>query len=55
MPAHSLDAEIGLGATQIKLAEPAGRESSAVALLNAKYLWEISATSKFSQGLKVER
>lgn len=55
LPAHSLDAEIGLGATQIKLAEPAGRESSAVALLNAKYLWEISATSKFSQGLKVER
>lgn len=55
LPAHSLDAEIGLGATQIKLAEPAGRENSAVALLNAKYVWEISATSKFSQGLKVER
>ena len=52
---HSLDAEIGAGATQIKLAEPAGRESSAVALFNAKYLWEISATSKFSQTLKVER
>ena len=53
-PKHMLDVEIGAGATQIKQAEPAGRENSAVGLLNGKYQWQISDTSKFTQTLKVE-
>lgn len=51
---HLLDVEIGAGATQIKQAEPAGRENSVVALLNAKYQWLISGSSQFTQTLKVE-
>jgi putative salt-induced outer membrane protein len=51
---HQLDVEIGAGATQIKQAEPAGRETSAVGLLNGKYQWQITETSKFTQSLKVE-
>lgn len=54
MERHQLDVEIGAGATQIKQAEPAGRENSAVALLNGKYQWTISDSSKFTQTLKVE-
>lgn len=53
-PRHALDVEIGAGTTQIRQAEPAGRESSAVALANARFTWEISGTSRLSQGLKVE-
>lgn len=54
MEKHLLDVEIGAGATQIKQADPAGRENSAVALFNGKYQWLISETSKFTQTLKVE-
>jgi len=51
---HLLDAEVGVGATQQKLATDT-RESSAVGLFNAKYQWLISDTSSFIQTLKVEK
>lgn len=52
-PTHVLDAELGAGATQQKLADD-GRQSSVVGLFNARYEWHISETSTFSQKLKVE-
>lgn len=52
---HQLDAEIGAGLTQQKLATTEQRESSVVGLFNAKYLWRISDTSSFTQTVKVEK
>lgn len=53
-PKHTLDAEIGAGATQQKLATNE-HEDSLVGLFNAKYQWLISDTSSFTQTLKVEK
>lgn len=52
-PTHILDAEVGLGATQQKLAT-GERSEALVGLFNAKYRWSISDTSTFTQTLKVE-
>lgn len=52
-PVHLLDAELGLGATQQKLAT-GERSGAVVGLFNAKYQWRISETSRFTQTLKVE-
>ncbi len=52
-PIHTLDAELGAGATQQKLASE-GRTSALVGLFNARYQWRISDTSTFSQRVKVE-
>ncbi len=52
---HTLDAEIGAGATQQKLATTEERESALVGLFNAKYQWLISDSSSFTQTLKVEQ
>ncbi len=52
-PKHLLDAELGAGATQQKLATE-GRTAAVVGLFNARYQWRISSTSTFSQSLKVE-
>ena len=52
-PTHLLDAELGVGATQQKLAT-GERNNSLVGLFNAKYQWQISETSGFKQTLKVE-
>lgn len=54
MPKHTLDVELGLGATQQKLATTEERQGAFVGLLNAKYQWLISDTSSFTQTLKVE-
>ncbi len=51
---HLLDAEIGVGATQQKLATTEQTENAFVELFNAKYQWLISKTSTFTQTLKVE-
>jgi putative salt-induced outer membrane protein len=53
-PTHILDAELGVGATQQKLATDE-RNDSIVGLFNAKYQWKISDTSSFTQSLKVEQ
>lgn len=53
-PTHVLDAEIGAGATQQKLATDE-RQDSFVGLLNARYHWTITETSGFTQTLKVEQ
>lgn len=55
LPKHMLDAEIGAGATQQKLATTEERESAFVGLFNAKYQWLITDTSSFSQTLKIEK
>jgi len=52
-PTHLLDAELGVGATQQKLAT-GERSEALVGLFNAKYQWRISDTSTFTQTLKVE-
>jgi putative salt-induced outer membrane protein len=52
-PVHTLDAELGTGATRQKLADRSTSES-VVGLFSARYLWQISETSGFTQRLKVE-
>lgn len=52
-PVHLLDVELGVGATQQKLAG-GERNDAVVGLLNGKYQWRISNTSTFTQTLKVE-
>lgn len=55
LPKHTLDAEIGAGATQQKLATTEAQQNAFVGLFNAKYQWLISETSSFTQTLKVEK
>ena len=55
LPKHALNVELGVGATQQKLATIEERENSAVGLVNAKYQWLISDSSAFTQTLKVEK
>lgn len=52
-PVHLLDAELGVGATQQKLAT-GERSGAVVGLFNAKYQWRISDSSSFTQTVKVE-
>ena len=52
-PTHLLDAELGAGATQQKLAT-GERSEALVGLFNAKYQWRISDSSSFTQTVKVE-
>lgn len=53
-PVHLLDAEVGAGARQAITNVTDEREDDAVLRLRGKYLWKISATSAFSQALKME-
>lgn len=52
-PAHTLDAELGAGATQQKRLDGM-RDHAVVGLINVKYQWRITETSSFSQATKVE-
>lgn len=53
-PKHTLDAEIGAGLTQVETRD-GDKDNSAVGLLNGKYAWTITDTSKFTQSLRVEK
>lgn len=52
---HTLDADLGIGATQQKLAVSEERQTAFVGLFNAKYQWLITDTSSFLQTLKIEK
>ena len=51
---HTLDADLGIGATQQKRATTEERENAFVSLFNAQYQWLITDTSSFIQTLKIE-
>ncbi len=54
-PAHKLDLEVGAGARQLLAqGDAARRESRAVGRGGLKYVWQISASSRFSQAFSVE-
>jgi putative salt-induced outer membrane protein len=53
-PVHTLDLEIGAGARQAITNDTDQREDDAIVRLGGKYAWKISATSAFSQSLKIE-
>ena len=53
-PVHLLDVEVGAGARQATANVTQKRENDAVARFAGKYVWKISATSAFSEALKVE-
>ena len=52
---HTLDADLGIGATQQKLAVSEDRQTALVGLFSAKYQWLITDTSGFIQTLKIEK
>ena len=52
---HMLDADLGIGATQQKLAVSEESQTAFVGLFNARYQWLITDTSSFIQTLKIEK